>query len=177
MPAYRDAVARFIEKIAFPPQPDGCWTWVAGLGSTGYGQFRVNESRKAEKAHRYAYELWVGPLTQGIQVMHACDNPPCVNPDHLLGGTHQLNMTDMGQKGRHFTPWTKPRPQKLNAEQVAEIHSLYVKGSREFGTVALGQRFGVSYTMIHYIVTGQKWNTDLAKGCKTNLATNYRSAA
>lgn len=175
MPAYRHPVARFVEK--FEVNPDTlCWEWSAGLGSTGYGQFQLNQRHRSMKAHQFAYELWVGPRN-GLDVCHRCDNPICINPDHLFLGTHQVNMADMCAKGRHFTPFGKrgedSSAHKLTEAGVAEIRAAYVKGSRDFGTVALGRKYGVSYAAIHNIVTGKTW----AQGCKQALAKDYRRAS
>lgn len=77
---------------------DYCWLWVGALFKSGYGKFSRGD-RKI-RAHRASYELYVGKIPRGMQVLHRCDNPPCVNPDHLFIGTHMDNMLDMESKGR-----------------------------------------------------------------------------
>jgi HNH endonuclease len=62
----------------------GCWEWTASLLSTGYGQFRSGgRGSKMYKAHRYAYEAYIGPIPDGLQLDHLCRNSRCVNPHHL----------------------------------------------------------------------------------------------
>lgn len=90
----------------------GCWEWAAGRFSYGYGAFkrRVDGAWKQQKAHRLAYEWLVGPIPDGLIVCHACDNPPCCNPDHLFLGTQLDNQRDMIAKGRKgIHPRTLPR--------------------------------------------------------------------
>jgi hypothetical protein len=78
--------------------PDGCHEWTASTNRGGYGTLRVGD--KAWKAHRLAYRRKVGPIPRGMHVLHRCDNPPCINPDHLWIGTHTDNMRDRSAKGR-----------------------------------------------------------------------------
>lgn len=75
-----------------------CWIWTGLLQKSGYGV--IKRKQKAVRAHRAAYELYVGPIPTGLHVLHRCDNPPCVNPQHLFLGTHVDNMRDMEKKGR-----------------------------------------------------------------------------
>lgn len=87
----------------FLKSESGCWNWTAST-IKGYGQFYFRPTRqdKIQKlyAHRFAYELFVGPIPPGAIVRHSCDNPLCVNPDHLSIGTSQDNRSDMARRGR-----------------------------------------------------------------------------
>ena len=82
----------------------GCWLWTGSTNGCGYGQFTYNG--KLEKAHRVSWQIHHGPLplwsghTTGICVLHRCDVPLCVNPDHLFLGTQGDNVADMIEKGR-----------------------------------------------------------------------------
>jgi hypothetical protein len=78
---------------------DGCWFWRGKIKSTGYGI--VQRARKAIHAHRYAYELIVGPIPDGLYICHHCDVRACVNPAHLFPATQRENILDMVSKGRH----------------------------------------------------------------------------
>ena len=83
---------------------DGCWNWRLSKDRLGYGRLKVQmgarESFRYTSAHRYAYELFVGPIPDGKHVLHRCDNRACCNPEHLFIGTHTDNMRDMHKKGR-----------------------------------------------------------------------------
>lgn len=76
----------------------GCIEWLASRDKRRYGRFRINGNTIF--AHRWIFEQIKGPLN-GLQCCHTCDNPSCVNPDHLFAGTHQDNMQDKKEKGRH----------------------------------------------------------------------------
>ena len=75
---------------------DGCWEWL-GAKSNEYGIFWLN---KNQLAHRVSYELFNGPVPEGIQVLHKCDNHSCINPNHLFLGTQKDNIQDCLKKGR-----------------------------------------------------------------------------
>lgn len=80
-----------------PNRPSGaCWIWTGPTNNHGYGRFGGSRY-----AHRVSYQLAHGPIPPGMVVLHRCDNPPCVNPDHLSLGTQRDNVRDMVTKGRH----------------------------------------------------------------------------
>lgn len=94
----RPPLERYEEKVDRSGGPDACHPWMAGRLPTGYGRFSYGG--KDVYAHRWAYENYVGPIPEGLQVLHHCDNPPCVNPAHLWLGTHADNHADKVAKGR-----------------------------------------------------------------------------
>jgi hypothetical protein len=89
---------RFNKKYIINDVTDG-WEWTAALNNIGYGMFRW-ASNKMRSAHRVSYELFNGPIPDGMAVCHKCDNPKCVNPKHLWVGTLKQNAQDMVAKGR-----------------------------------------------------------------------------
>jgi hypothetical protein len=96
-PRPRPVADRFWEKVE---KGDGCWTWVGTRTGRGYGTFRANDPRRQEPAHRLSWEFVNGPIPDGLSVLHHCDNPPCVRPDHLFLGTRGDNNRDAAAKGR-----------------------------------------------------------------------------
>jgi len=93
---------RFWDKVE---KTDGCWLWTASKSEDGYGYFRFDGGMR--KAHRMSWLFTNGEIPEGMFVCHSCDNPSCVNPEHLWLGTNQDNQDDMNEKGRHgFTKRT-----------------------------------------------------------------------
>src|SRR5579875_69826 len=86
---------RFFAK--FDKHPNGCWIWNAGKDPGGYGVFCIDS--KTVRGHVWSYEHFKGPRN-GLFVLHRCDTPACVNPDHLELGTNADNMKDCKEKGR-----------------------------------------------------------------------------
>jgi len=96
-------IARFWDKVEPMFDDRGCWEWRGRGNQSGYGQLFVGYDGIASRpvlAHRASWRINVGPIPNGLCVLHRCDNPPCVNPGHLFLGTRLVNNRDMIAKGR-----------------------------------------------------------------------------
>lgn len=90
---------RFWKKVV--KRKLGCWNWTGSTDKLGYGRMSVGARGMGHiKAHRVSWLIHYGEIPAGLVVAHACDNPNCVNPKHLLIGSQMANLVDMGKKGR-----------------------------------------------------------------------------
>lgn len=133
----------FLERIDIKG-PDECWEWTAGCVKYGYGRIKIN--KKSYKAHRLAYEHFVGPVGD-LYVCHKCDNPKCCNPKHLFLGTVEDNNRDKAAKGRTNVA-------KLTKEAVIEIRKLAFQG---VSCRDLSKRYKVTRTTIRDTVKKKFW--------------------
>lgn len=152
----RSIAERFWEKV---DQSGDCWIWTAARHPHGYGSFSVGvgSDRVRVPAHRMAYMFFQGPIPEGLHVRHKCDNPPCVNPDHLELGTHQDNMRDMVERGRNVLPPTEGEHNpnaRFTELQVRQMRAMRARGMfhREIGEV-----FGTDPGTIAHIVSHAGW--------------------
>ena len=112
------AVDRFEKQVQ---KTEGCWTWIGGRDRDGYGFFRGEVAGvRFTRAHRYSYALRTGDLLIGRQALHSCDNPSCVNPDHLSSGTPADNMRDKIAKGRGRVPFGENNAHAILTEVQAQ---------------------------------------------------------
>lgn len=104
-PKPKPVIERFLAFVPHRPTPEACWIWTGAKSPSGYGQFGIGppapRSSRMRPAHRVSHELFIGPIPEGLFVMHMCDVPSCVNPNHLRAGTHSENMQDCIAKNRH----------------------------------------------------------------------------
>jgi hypothetical protein len=133
-----------------------CWEWQRAKANGGYGRMTV--AGRVVRAHRAYWEAINGPVPEGLWVLHKCDNPCCVNPDHLYVGDAADNTRDAVERGR-FKPNTmrgeaNPR-HKLTASQAQAIRSEYIP--RVVTASALALRYGVSKKLVLNIVHGKAW--------------------
>lgn len=139
---------------------DGCWLWTGTRNDQAYGI--VSYMGRKVRATHAALLVFRGALPpDGAVVCHTCDNPPCVNPDHLFTGTQAENIADMVAKGRHRPPpqpSTKARARgdrhgmsKLDGRAVLEIRQSKTRSG------ILAQRFGVHPSTIRRVRAGEAW--------------------
>ena len=130
----------------------GCWYWVGYKDPQGYGRLHIDG--RPELAHRLSWKIHDGDIPQNKHILHECDNPACVNPDHLYIGNQLSNMQDMWRRGRakpgHLVG-EKHGMSKLTEAQVRDIRK-----SDKPGT-ALATRYGISTTTICDIRKGRIW--------------------
>lgn len=141
------AIDRFWRSVK---KTRGCWFWTASTDTNGYGQFGVKG--KAVLVHRFSYTLHKGKIPKGkgyhkMCVLHKCDTPNCVNPDHLILGTQQDNIRDRDLKGRLFC--------KINKKKADKIRRLYVP--RKVSQYTLATRFGISRSTVEDIIHNRIW--------------------
>lgn len=154
-----------LQHIKINPKT-GCWEWQGACSSGGYGS--IARHRKTMKTHRLSYELYKGPIPEGLYVLHTCDNPKCCNPEHLYAGTQLENMTDMDRKGRRNPPKgdrnaMKSNPfkgerngnSKLKGADVLKIRRLLNEGKSKS---EIARMFGVSRIPIIGIASGKNWS-------------------
>ena len=147
---------RFWRQVKKTP---GCWEWMGkSKDHRGYGQIGMGgKGAKQELVHRFSYTLHKGQIPDGLVVMHACDNPRCVNPDHLSVGTKSENTLDAVRKGR----WKAIPPlhcgedqhsSKLTAEAVRLI-----RDNPQISTKELAIRYGTNVTSIQKVRSRKTW--------------------
>lgn len=119
---WQDRFWRFVTKT------DTCWIWAGAKSDKRYGFFKIQN--KMLKAHRLSYELHKGDIPEGVLVCHSCDNPPCVNPDHLFLGTHKTNAEDRMQKGRHGDRYRGMKALAIGLETLRQHPEKYAHGER-----------------------------------------------
>lgn len=131
----------------------GCWEWQK-CKTLGYGRLAVAGTGKKSRAHRQSHALHTGPIPDGMLVCHACDNPSCVNPDHLFLGTQSDNMADMTAKGRQSRGEASGSA-KLTKSDVLEIRDLALH--KVFTQAAIGALYDIDQTAVSKIHSRKSW--------------------
>lgn len=145
---------RFLMRVG-EPTATGCREWTGSIRQVKWhGQWR-NAEGSIELTHRAAWRIFVGPIPEGMFVLHKCDNPLCVNPNHLFLGSQSDNLRDMWSKDRAkpgVSLGEKHGMSKLTADQVLEIRSSSASGAD------LARKLGVTQTTISEIRRRKTWN-------------------
>lgn len=173
-------VARLLLLIEY--SADSCWLWKGHLNEHGYGDVRITRKRLFH-ASRVLWKVYTGFDPAELSVLHRCDNPCCVRPDHLWLGTPAQNSADMAEKGRSTTGdrnpsriyrermprgdshWTRRNPgifagednpaAKLTPDLVRTLRTEYRAGGISYSE--LGKKYGISMTCAYQVVVGQRW--------------------
>ncbi len=161
-------VARFWKRV-HKDDSDGCWIWTGAGDENGYGRATIAPGITV-LAHRAAYAIARGALAASECVLHRCDTPPCVRPDHLFKGDRGDNARDMAAKGRqHVQRNPTARPvcpaerrsrgeehyrARLTTAQVLEIRRRFAAGEHK---ASLCRAFRVGFCAITAVVRGQTW--------------------
>ncbi len=143
---------------SYVQKTEDCWLWTANKTKFGYGKLKIN--KRTLVMHRYSYELHIGKIPEGLLVLHKCDVPACVNPDHLFVGTSADNVADRIRKGRSNNPGRNMHGELnpcsvLTNEKVIEIRR--IASNRQCTLRAIGEQFGVSVPCISHIITRRTW--------------------
>lgn len=137
--------------------PDECWEWTRSKNKGGYGRLRAGgRSTGTIIASRMSYELHNGEIPPGLLVRHTCDNRSCVNPHHLVLGTHAENSADMWDRGRQPSPLTKARGEAAAKAKLTEEDVRYVRASAK-NNAELARELGVCTPTVRAIRVGRTW--------------------
>jgi hypothetical protein len=144
---------------------DACWSWTAALNNKGYGFIWSRAHGGPILAHQASYTMTYGAVPVGCEIIHTCDNPACVNPQHLKEATHAENMADMMRKGRQARG-PEHRRKTLAGMRLGERHPKAkltdaqvqdIKEKRAAGVAAvkLAREYGVSHQLVSQIALGR----------------------
>lgn len=148
--SFRSLQERFWSHV---DKTDTCWLWRPSAKSGDYGRIREYGRSRKLKAHRVSWEIHFGPLDAGQQVLHKCDNPPCVRPDHLFIGSPATNAADRVAKNRQ-AKGQQTGVAKLNPDLVRAIRKRLDECGNQRQTA---REFGVSSVTVCWIANGKTW--------------------
>lgn len=154
----KEDISRFWNQVSEPDE-NGCMWWQGRRsgGRTPYNVYGKPRIRGQDRhAHRVAFELAFGEISEGYFVCHRCDNPLCVNPEHLFQGSRSENMADCGAKGRANKSGNNNGRAILSPEKVRRIREESPTESRR---MELAKEFGVSPQAIYFAQKGHTWKS------------------
>lgn len=142
---------RLWKRVIKSLNPDGCWEWQGSKDSSRYGQLSVEGEMIL--VHRISFELHNGPIPEGKKVLHSCDNPPCVRPDHLFLGDDIDNALDRNRKGR------QAKGERIHAAKLTAGDVIHMRSLRKSGThlTELAKQFGVCSTHVWMVCARRLW--------------------
>lgn len=135
-----------------------CWEWHGACDQHGYGHINIGKNKK-KKTHRLSWEFANGPIPDGLCVLHTCDNPKCVKPEHLWLGTYKDNMQDCIAKGRFVFLKSKPGEENNHAK----LHDGDIRVIRDLAESGLKPRYtseflGIDRSCVHRIINREAWS-------------------
>src|ERR1700730_8659873 len=153
---------RFWSKVENSSGAD-CWQWMGYTSGNGYGHFGIKRNGKhiTVGAHCVAWELRRGPIPKGLHELHHCDNPGCVNPNHLFVDTRDGNMEDMVCKGRSARG-EKNGNSKLTWNDIPYVQLFSAAGAYRR---SVANRYGVTRQAIGFILAGRTWRESESERC------------
>lgn len=144
-----------IEAGSMPEPNSGCWLWLESVNRKGYAHLRYEA--KMHRANRFSYSAYKGQIPEGLMVLHSCDNPLCVNPEHLSLGTAKDNNDDRDRKGRHRSLKLDQHPRtKFALTDIDDIRASQTPATE------LAAIYGVSKGTIAAIKTGRNWKSHIS---------------
>lgn len=151
-------IRNFWKHVKKQDGDNSCWLWGSEKDKKGYGKFRIMNyfgKRVWFRAHRLSWELENGPIPAGLCILHKCDVPACLRPDHLFIGSKADNNRDMTEKGRRVVI----RGEQLGTSKLTEEQVRAICGWIDLGMSQrdVAKRFGVSHSVIGHIVRGTAW--------------------
>ncbi|GAO01936.1 HNH endonuclease signature motif containing protein [Anaeromyxobacter sp. PSR-1] len=144
-----DPLKRFWKKVRIDPET-GCWIWTGSLSGNGYGSLNLGRGLYI-KAHRFAYETFVGQIAEGLELAHSCDVKQCCNPAHLRATTHAENIQEAWD--RNLCP--RKRRKFIGSENAERIVELLRDTDQTYYEIA--DAFGIGYLTVVHINSGFHW--------------------
>lgn len=133
-----------------------CIEWAGGCNKAGYGRRWNPSTKKLELAHREAWRENFGQIPEGMNVLHRCDNPPCVNPNHLFLGTHADNVADRDRKGRGNQPKGERHPMSKLCDQ--DVRDIRIASGHGSSTIDLSELYRVDPETIRRVINRRTWS-------------------
>lgn len=151
MPDYEALKQRLLSRVQFEPN-SGCWLWEGGTVFYGYGV--TGYDGKSKRVHRLSWEIFRGPIPEGMVICHRCDTPPCANPDHLFLGTRSDNNYDCVRKGRANNRTGEQKPNAVLSNE--SVRAIWLS---PLSNAAIAEQLGVNPRAVSNVRTGMLWRS------------------